>query len=75
MAHAAGDPTRAAAQSHAESPERTGNLMAGGPITPLASERLDLVTARCELDSAHRVFPQHVSLNPSMSAERHSYPL
>jgi hypothetical protein len=36
MAHAAGKRTRAAARSHAESPERTANLEAGGRIGALA---------------------------------------
>jgi hypothetical protein len=36
MAHAAGKRTRAAARSHAESPERTANLGAGGTIVSLA---------------------------------------
>jgi hypothetical protein len=61
MAHAAGNLTRAAALSHAESPERTANLKAGGMITPLAFERFDLVAARCELDCAHRAFQRHAS--------------
>ena len=61
MAHAAGNPTRAAALSHAESPERTANLKAGGMITPLAFERFDLVAARCELDCAHRALQRHPS--------------
>jgi hypothetical protein len=36
MAYAAGKRTRAAARSHAESPERTANLGAGGSIVSLA---------------------------------------
>jgi hypothetical protein len=59
MAHAAGDSTRAAVLSHAESPECTGNLKAGGTITPLALERFDLAAARCELEGAHRVLQRH----------------
>ena len=61
MAHAAGNPTRAAALSHAEIPERTANLKAGGALTPLAFERFDLAAARCELDCAHRFFQCHPS--------------
>ena len=61
MAHAAGNPTRAAALSHAEMPERTANLKAGGALTPLAFERFDLAAPRCELDCAHRVFQCHPS--------------
>ena len=61
MAHAAGNPTRAATLSHAESLERTANLKAGGVMTPLAFERFDLAAARCELDCAHRVFQCHPS--------------
>jgi hypothetical protein len=61
MAHAAGNPTRAATLSHAENLERTANLKAGGALTPLAFERFDLAAARCELDCAHRVFQCHPS--------------
>ena len=61
MAHAAGNPIRAATLSLAESLERTANLKAGGAMTPLAFERFDLAAARCELDRAHRVFQCHPS--------------
>jgi hypothetical protein len=61
MAHAAGNPTRAAALSHAEIQERTANLKAGGTLTSLAFERFDLAAAQCELDCAHRVFQCHPS--------------
>jgi hypothetical protein len=56
MAHAAGDPTRATALSHAEIQEYPHNLAAGGAITPLALERFDLVAARCGFDCAHWAF-------------------
>jgi hypothetical protein len=65
MAYAAGNPTRAAALSHADSAERPKNAQAGGAITPLAFERFDLVAARCELDCAHRVFQCHPSRSTS----------
>ena len=41
MVHAAGNSTRAVAQSHAESLERTANLKAGGTMMPLAFESFE----------------------------------
>jgi hypothetical protein len=53
MASAAGDPTCAIAQVR---PEYTANLSAGRKITPLATERYDLVSAGTSLSARTGLF-------------------